>query len=74
VGYSVPPPSSQMWQTSFTWFRTDHLLRFEVLMAVSMKMVAFRLVASCRLLDVYHCFRDGCCLHHQGKQVPLKHQ
>jgi hypothetical protein len=32
---------------------------FEVLMAVSMKMVVFWVVAPCSLVEVYQCFRGS---------------
>jgi hypothetical protein len=37
---------------------------FQVLTAVSTKMAVFRVLAPCSLVDVYHCFRGSCCLHH----------
>jgi hypothetical protein len=39
---------------------------FEVLMAASMKMAVFWVVAPCSLVEVNRRFRDACCLHHQG--------
>jgi hypothetical protein len=39
---------------------------FEVLTAVSTKMVVFWVVAPCSLVKVYQRFRGPCCLHHQG--------
>jgi hypothetical protein len=33
-----------------------------------MKMAVFRDVAPCSLVEVYQCFRDPCCLHHQGDE------
>jgi hypothetical protein len=38
-------------------------MRFQVLMAASMKMTVFWDVAPCSLVEVY---RGACCLHHQG--------
>jgi hypothetical protein len=38
----------------------------EVLMAVTAKMAVFWVVASCRQVWVYQCFRGLYCLHHQG--------
>jgi hypothetical protein len=42
------------------------LVGFEVLTAVSTKMAVFWVVAPCSLVEVYHRFRDLCCLHHQA--------
>jgi hypothetical protein len=42
---------------------SKHLVEFEVLMAVSMKMAVFWVVALCSLEEIY-CFRGPCCLHH----------
>jgi hypothetical protein len=49
-------------------YRNTHcvLVRFHVLMAVSMKMTVFCDVAPCSLVEVYWSFRGSCCLHHQG--------
>jgi hypothetical protein len=33
-----------------------------------MKMAVFWVVAPCRLVEVYQCFRGACCLHHQGDE------
>jgi hypothetical protein len=38
----------------------------EVLMAVSTQIAVFWVIATCSLVEVYHCFRGICCLHHQG--------
>jgi hypothetical protein len=32
----------------------------------SISMAVFWVVAPCRLVEVYQCFRGACCLHHQG--------
>jgi hypothetical protein len=37
---------------------------FEVVTAVSTKMAAFWVVASCSLVEVYQRFIGPCCLHH----------
>jgi hypothetical protein len=41
-------------------------LRFQVLMAASMKMTVFWDVAPCTLVEVYRRFRSAYCLHNQG--------
>jgi hypothetical protein len=42
------------------------MMRFQVLMAASMKMTVFWVVAPCSLVEVYRRLRGACCLHHQG--------
>jgi hypothetical protein len=42
------------------------MVGFEVLTAVSTKMVVFWVVATCSLVEVYQRFRGPCCLHNQG--------
>jgi hypothetical protein len=49
------------------------VVRFEVLMAVSMKMTVFWVVALCRLVEVYRRFRGVYCPHHQGDDGGSKH-
>jgi hypothetical protein len=44
------------------------LARFEVLLAVSMKMAVFWVVVPCSLVEVYQYFRGAYCLHHQGSK------
>jgi hypothetical protein len=44
-------------RTSWTY------VRFHVLMAASMKMTVFRVVAPCSLVEVYQRLRGACCLH-----------
>jgi hypothetical protein len=44
------------------------LVGFEVLTAVSTKMVVFWVVAPCSLVEIYQRFRCPCCLHHQGDE------
>jgi hypothetical protein len=39
-------------------------VRFQILTAASMNMVAFWVVATCGLVDVCRRFRGACCLHH----------
>jgi hypothetical protein len=39
-------------------------VRFEVIMAASMKMAVFWVVAPCSLVEVHRRFRSACCLHH----------
>jgi hypothetical protein len=46
--------------------KTVSQLRFQVLMAASMKMAVFRVVAPCSLVEVYLGFRGTCYIHHQG--------
>jgi hypothetical protein len=41
-------------------------MRFQVLMAVSMKMTAFWDIMPCNLAEVDQCFRGSYCLHHLG--------
>jgi hypothetical protein len=48
------------------------LVRFEVLMAVSMKM-AVLVVASSSLVEVYRFFRGACCLCHCPDDGGSKH-
>jgi hypothetical protein len=45
---------------------------FEVLTAMSMKIVVFWVVAPCSLEEVYHRFRGPCCLHHQGDALMME--
>jgi hypothetical protein len=40
-------------------------VRFEVNIAVSMKMAVFWVVVPRSLADVYQCFRGACCRHHE---------
>jgi hypothetical protein len=40
------------------------LVRFQVFMVASMKMIIFGGVALCSLVEVYQHFRGACCLHH----------
>jgi hypothetical protein len=40
-------------------------VRFQVLMAASIKMAVFWVVAPCSLVEVYRRFRGASCLHHQ---------
>jgi hypothetical protein len=47
------------------WRVNLHDVRFEVLMAVSMKMPVFWVVP-CNLVEVYWHFRGICCLHRHG--------
>jgi hypothetical protein len=42
---------------------------FEVLMAVSMKIAVFWVVAPCSLVEVYQRFRGPCFLHHQAMRL-----
>jgi hypothetical protein len=51
------------------WNKTDCSVRFQGLIAVSMKMAVFWVVVSCSLVEVYRSFRDACCLHHQGNEA-----
>jgi hypothetical protein len=44
------------------------LVRFQVLMAVSMEMAVFWVVALCSLVEVYQHFRGACCHQHQGDE------
>jgi hypothetical protein len=44
--------------------------RFEVLMAVSMKMAILWVVAPCSVVEINRCFRCACCTHHQGNYSP----
>jgi hypothetical protein len=37
-------------------------------MVASMKMAVFWVVVPCSLVEVYQCFRDACCLHHQDDE------
>jgi hypothetical protein len=37
-----------------------------------MKMAVFLVVAPCSLVEIYRCFRDACCFHHQEDDVWLK--
>jgi hypothetical protein len=46
------------------------LVGFEVLTAMSTKMVVFWVVAPCSLVEVYQRFRGPCSLHHQGDHRP----
>jgi hypothetical protein len=43
-----------------------YLVWFEVLMAASMKLAVFCVVALCSLVEVYQRYRGPCCLYHQG--------
>jgi hypothetical protein len=38
-------------------------------MVAGKKMAVFWVVALCSLVEIYHCFRGICCLHHQGDDV-----
>jgi hypothetical protein len=66
--------------TCTAFFPQNSPLRFQVLMAVSMKMTAFWDVVPCRLSDGYKRLRDADCLHYHGyisgrrwrKYSPLK--
>jgi hypothetical protein len=48
-------------------------VRFQVLMAVSMKMAVFWVVVPCSLVEVYQCFTGACCLHHQRNELSSLH-
>jgi hypothetical protein len=41
-------------------------VRFQVLIAASMNMAVFWVVAPCSLVEVLRRFRGTCCFHHQG--------
>jgi hypothetical protein len=41
-------------------------VRFQVLMATSMKTAVFWVVAPCSLVDIDQSFRGAYCLHHEG--------
>jgi hypothetical protein len=47
---------------------------FEVITAVSTKMVVFWVVAPCSLVEVYQRFRGPCCLHHQVDEFRVQWQ
>jgi hypothetical protein len=40
-------------------------MRFDVLMALSMKMTLLLDVPSFSLVEIYRCFRRACCPHHR---------
>jgi hypothetical protein len=44
-------------------------MRFQVLLATSMKMVVFWVFAPCSLMDIDQRFRGVYCLHNQGALV-----
>jgi hypothetical protein len=48
------------------------LVGFQVLTATSIMLAVFWEVAPCGLVDTDRCFRDACCLHHQGGEWTLK--
>jgi hypothetical protein len=50
-----------------------YLVGFQVLMAASMNMAVFWVVAPCSLVDVYRRFRGASCLHHQGDDGSSKY-
>jgi hypothetical protein len=52
-------------------FNLKFVARFQVLMAVSMKMAVLWIVPPLSLIEVYRHFRGACCLHYQGKLIAL---
>jgi hypothetical protein len=44
----------------------NRLVRFQVLMAASTKMIVFRDVAPCKLVEAHRRFRHAYYLHYQG--------
>jgi len=49
--------------------KAKKLLRSEILTVVTLKIIAFRDVTSCGLLDMYSCYRGTYCLHRQGRDL-----
>jgi hypothetical protein len=48
-------------------------MRFQVLMAASMKITVFWDVVLCSILETDRRFTDAYCLHHQGNDGGSKH-
>jgi hypothetical protein len=51
----------------------EDMVRFQVLAAASMKMMAVWDIAPCTLVEVDRCFRDAYYLHHQDNGGGSKH-
>jgi hypothetical protein len=60
VEHKSPPLAPILSQMNKDYSRVG----FEVLMAASMKMAVFWIVALCSLVEVYQRFRGTYCLHH----------
>jgi hypothetical protein len=50
----------------------SHRVRFQVLIAASVKMAVFWVVAPCSLVEVYRRFRGACCPHYQGDRATIQ--